>query len=77
MVWDYYSVTKENYLSLPWSNKEKMIKDYYLEMVKSSSDGKIICFLCMASCNDNKKIFKVLKGSLNEIKTWSELRLIY
>lgn len=45
MVWDYYSVTKENYLSLPWSNKEKMIKDYYLEMVKSSSDGKIILFV--------------------------------
>ena len=78
-VWDYYSMTKENYLSLPRTNQEKMIREYYSEMVKRSSDGKIvfICFLCMPSRPNNKKIFDALKGPLTEMKTWSELREIY
>ena len=47
-VWDYYSMTKENYLSLPQSNKEKIIRECYSQMVKRSSDDKIIFifFVC-------------------------------
>lgn len=41
MVWDYYSVTKESYLARSRSEKEKMIKNYYSEIIKRPSDEKI------------------------------------
>ena len=44
-VYNYYLMTKDNYLSLVRSNKEKVIENYYSEMVKRSSDGKIILFV--------------------------------
>ena len=41
MVWDYYSMTKESHLALSRSEKEKMIKNYYSEIIKRPSDEKI------------------------------------
>lgn len=33
-VWDYNSMSWENYLALPRDEKEKIIRNYYSEMLK-------------------------------------------
>ena len=48
-VWDYANISKENYLSLSYNDKEKIIKQYYFHM-KSQSGGEfesICCLFCL------------------------------
>lgn len=40
MVWDYNSMSKENYLALTRDQKEKIIRDCYSDMLKRSPDDK-------------------------------------
>ena len=40
MVWDYNSMSKENYLALTRDQKEKIIRDYYSDMLKRLPDDK-------------------------------------
>ena len=42
-IWDYSCITKEHYLSLPYHEKEAMLKKYYFDM-KSRTCGKILSF---------------------------------
>ena len=48
-VWDYANISKENYLSMSYEDKEKIIKQYYLDM-KFQSGGEfefICCLFCL------------------------------
>ena len=52
-VWDYANISKENYLSLSYEDKEKIIKQYYFDM-KSQSGGLymnlfVVRFVCEIS----------------------------
>ena len=43
-VLEYNSISRENYLAPPWDEKEKIIRNYYSEMLKRLQDDKIILF---------------------------------
>ena len=48
-MWDYANISKENYLSTSYEDKEKIIKQYYLDM-KFRSGGEfefICCLFCL------------------------------
>ena len=45
-VWDYANISKENYLSISYEDKEKIIKQYYLDMkFRSGGESEFICCL--------------------------------
>ena len=45
-VWDYANISKENYLSMSYEDKEKIIKQYYLDMkFRSGGESEFICCL--------------------------------
>ena len=46
-VWEYNSISRENYLAPPRDEKEKIIRNYYSEMLKRLQDDKIILFVCL------------------------------
>ena len=46
-VWEYNSISRENYLAPPGDEKEKIIRNYYSEMLKRLQDDKIILFVCL------------------------------
>ena len=46
-VWEYNSMSWENYLALPWDEKDRIIRNYYSEMLKRPQDGKIIYIFCL------------------------------
>ena len=43
-IWDYFAITKQQYLCLPESEKLEKINKYYFDMKSRSSSGKIFCF---------------------------------
>ena len=45
-VLDYNSASWENYLAPPRDEKEKIVRNYYSEILKRSQDGKSIHFFC-------------------------------
>ena len=49
-VWEYNSISRENYLAPPRDEKEKIIRNYYSEMLKRLQDDKIILFVCLFVC---------------------------
>ena len=51
-VLDYNSASWEIYLAPPWDEKEKIVRNYYSEMLKRSQDGKSIHF-CLFVCFSN------------------------
>ena len=69
MIWDYYSVTKESYLTRSRSEKEKMIKNYYSEIIKRPSDEKIfLIFQLGMSRHKGKKTREEVKQILIDAK---------
>ena len=48
-VWDYANISRENYQSLSYDDKEKIIRRYYFNM-KAQSGGKfesVYCLFCL------------------------------
>ena len=69
IVWDYYSMTKESYLALSRPEKEKMIKNYYSEIIKRPSDEKIfLIFQLGMSRHKGRKTGEEVKQILIDAK---------
>ena len=43
-IWDFFGISKENYLAMPEQEKRVKISQYYSDM-KSKSSGEF-CFIC-------------------------------
>ena len=46
-IWDYYSITKAHYSTLPEEEKKDKISRYYSDMKSRKIGGKLFCFFAL------------------------------
>ena len=51
-IWDYYGLSKDNYLALPEPEKRVKISQYYSDM-KSKGAGEFFLFNCLFKTSEN------------------------
>ena len=48
-IWDFFGISKEQYLAIPEQEKRVKISQYYSDM-KSKSTGELFFFFCLIWC---------------------------
>ena len=51
-IWDYFGLSKDNYLALPEPEKRVKISQYYSDM-KSKGGGEFFLFKCLFKTSEN------------------------